>query len=561
MVGVEAFAVRRQQLRSLALERMSPSKTTVHQYNCAFYAPTTSCRRWMTSSSSSSADDEKNKPFLRNADLVAKHSTTSDQIAADSSFLDKDEATKDLSAFLQHQQEMFDNMAPVFAEKQTIPPELIPIYETLASKIVASLKMERDQLTMGDGKEEMDGASFGLLDVAAGTGALWPFLLEEATRRNMKLRIQGVDLSPQMVQHAQEHAQYLLEQYKEHEIEVVVGDIMDYPGILVDAKTTEDTNDEPSTPLKFDGIVCNACWGNFLSQARVLQHLTTLLQSANKNVNATAPFGKLFITHPLGANFVQQLHESDPRTVPHLLPLQWSFPQLMDVPLEVEEFLQELDPSSMAQARRTMDDSVPFPQESVPFYYCALRRVRHKLLSHVWRFRGPVASGFGRGGKKLGFPTANLAASQFLQDALHDLETGVYVGWAQVEGQSQQPSTVHPAVVNVGYSPTFEGQTNPEKIIEAHLMPQEPLSDFYGEPMRLELLAYLRPEQKFGSFPELIAQIQADADDAKDLLDRHPVLMHAQTDAFFGVTLASEGDSTENSSWERQDMKDYLESI
>ena len=52
------------------------------------------------------------------------------------------------------------------------------------------------------------------------------------------------------------------------------------------------------------------------------------------------------------------------------------------------------------------------------------------------------------------------------------------------------------AVVNVGYSPTFVGAENPEKVVEAHLFKDFP-QDFYDEEMRLMLTGFLRPEAKF----------------------------------------------------------------
>jgi len=45
--------------------------------------------------------------------------------------------------------------------------------------------------------------------------------------------------------------------------------------------------------------------------------------------------------------------------------------------------------------------------------------------------RGEVATGYGRGGKKLGVPTANLPESLFA-DSLRDVPPGVYFGWAEV---------------------------------------------------------------------------------------------------------------------------------
>ena len=48
------------------------------------------------------------------------------------------------------------------------------------------------------------------------------------------------------------------------------------------------------------------------------------------------------------------------------------------------------------------------------------------------------------------------------------------------------------AVVNVGYSPTFVGEENREKIVEAHLL-GDAAADFYGKEMRLILTACPRP--------------------------------------------------------------------
>lgn len=64
-----------------------------------------------------------------------------------------------------------------------------------------------------------------------------------------------------------------------------------------------------------------------------------------------------------------------------------------------------------------------------------------------------VKSGYGRGSKALGFPTANLP--QFEPELeKHGLKNGVYCGWAMVEGGNKLVG----CVTNVGLSPTFEGQ-------------------------------------------------------------------------------------------------------
>ena len=124
----------------------------------------------------------------------------------------------------------------------------------------------------------------------------------------------------------------------------------------------------------------------------------------------------------------------------------------------------------------------------------------HSKLEQIIRLRGNVDTGYGRGGKKLGFPTANLPSSLF-KDALENVSTGVYFGWAVVEHESGDEeikkgrNVSHKAVVNVGYSPTFDGEENREKIVEAHLIVDEGdiEGDFYNEPMRLALSGFLRP--------------------------------------------------------------------
>jgi len=143
------------------------------------------------------------------------------------------------------------------------------------------------------------------------------------------------------------------------------------------------------------------------------------------------------------------------------------------------------------------------------------------LLPRLPAVSGPVAKGYQRGSAKLGFPTANLPCSLF-QDALSDLETGVYLGWAGLGGE------VHKCVCNVGFSPSFVGTENPEKILEAHIIAdgQAVPADFYGEPLRVLLLGYIRPERRFDFSKgpgELIAAIGQDVATASAALDTPPM--------------------------------------
>ena len=152
-------------------------------------------------------------------------------------------------------------------------------------------------------------------------------------------------------------------------------------------------------------------------------------------------------------------------------------------------------------------------------------------LVEIVRLRGMVDTGYGRGGKKLGFPTANLPSSLF-QNALDQVPTGVYFGWALIEGSTLGRNIPHKAAVNVGYSPTFEGKENKEKIVEAHLILDEPISDFYNEVMRLELVGFLRSEKKFDSFPDLVQAISNNVTISNTFLDEEPYASF-QNDVFF----------------------------
>lgn len=553
--------------------------TFYNNYNsrCSSRFVSSPCALLLASVSSSSSSSSPSRDFWKtHEEIIAMQSYVSAAAATggaasgggnSSSISSSTVTTTDEHEFLGHQARTFDQMASYFAERRTIPDNLVPIYQILAEKILSSLERERGRVQLhsntnysGD-QEDSDAATqipppLYLLDVACGTGALWPFLLEQATKRGLTLHIQGVDLSPEMVKFGQQHAQTLLAQQgqSKHEIRVTVSGVLDFPN-------SDKTDAMPNQ--YWHAIVCNACWGNFYNPEKVLAHLTGLLQSHSSA--RKGPFGILYVTHPLGAGFVQELRDSDPRTVPHLLPQKWN---LIGLPLQMEEFLQTIQ-------------NIANPPTEVPFYYAALRKVRHSLLSWVWRFRGPVARGYGRGGKKLGFPTANLVVSQVFRHALQEMDTGVYIGWARMEGEEggddprRRPnnnnnnnsnpisasSQIHKAVINVGYSPTFEGQENAEKIIEAHfILPvntRSPLPDFYGQTMRLELLAYLRPEQKFASFPDLIAQISADVQDASDALDSDPVLAQAPiTDSEFFYLPTTTQDK--ECSWERLPMHEYL---
>ncbi|HEY7416030.1 MAG TPA: bifunctional riboflavin kinase/FAD synthetase [Ktedonobacteraceae bacterium] len=138
----------------------------------------------------------------------------------------------------------------------------------------------------------------------------------------------------------------------------------------------------------------------------------------------------------------------------------------------------------------------------------------HQLLGHPVIFSGIVQHGDGRG-HLIGFPTANLRPDE------HRLlpADGVYAACVHVpdgpESDSNQASTVYYGVVNIGIRPTFNKQ---ERLVEAHLL--DTTIDLYGKLITVEFITRLRGEQRFSGIDALKAQIQYDAQQARQILTR-----------------------------------------
>ena len=144
----------------------------------------------------------------------------------------------------------------------------------------------------------------------------------------------------------------------------------------------------------------------------------------------------------------------------------------------------------------------------------------YKMLSKILLLQGQVTTGYGRGSKKLGVPTANLPHFDNLLQ-INKYERGVYFGWGCIENE---PNKIYGCVANIGISPTFQGQENAINIVEAHLLDRNNNdnnnnNDFYDKNLRLALVSFLRPEQKFPSFDALITQINNDVNLARNLKD------------------------------------------
>jgi riboflavin kinase / FMN adenylyltransferase len=125
-----------------------------------------------------------------------------------------------------------------------------------------------------------------------------------------------------------------------------------------------------------------------------------------------------------------------------------------------------------------------------------------KMLGRHYQVRGVVAAGRNRGGRLLGFPTANIQ----LQDELCPKQ-GIYAVTVEHGGRT------YPGVANIGYSPTFDDQVF---TIEVHILDFN--KSIYNDPIRVNFIQRLRDEIKFDSIDALAAQIHKDVALARDIL-------------------------------------------
>jgi riboflavin kinase/FMN adenylyltransferase len=119
-----------------------------------------------------------------------------------------------------------------------------------------------------------------------------------------------------------------------------------------------------------------------------------------------------------------------------------------------------------------------------------------KLLGSTFTLQGEVIHGDKRG-RKLGFPTANIAPDE------HEAIPGHGVYAALTNGV--------PSAVNVGIRPTF--QTGRGVLIESFLIDWQ--GDLYGQTAEIQFLERLRGEKRFEDVDELIVQMEADTEAAR----------------------------------------------
>jgi len=123
----------------------------------------------------------------------------------------------------------------------------------------------------------------------------------------------------------------------------------------------------------------------------------------------------------------------------------------------------------------------------------------NEFLGYEYFLTGTVSKGK-QLGRTIGFPTANL---QIEENQKLIPQNGVYV----VKSIINQKTIF--GMMNIGFNPTVAG----EKLsVEVHYFDFD--ADLYDQEIRVSILDYLRPEQKFSSVPLLKEQLKKDKDAA-----------------------------------------------
>lgn len=126
-----------------------------------------------------------------------------------------------------------------------------------------------------------------------------------------------------------------------------------------------------------------------------------------------------------------------------------------------------------------------------------------RLLGRPFSIDGTVVAGDARG-RSIGFPTANIT----MPDGLVRPASGVYAVVCTVG------AVEYDAVCNVGTRPTFGG--GPETI-EVHLLDVD--IDLYDKHVSVAFIDRIRNEQRFASVDALVAQIKADIEQSRTVLN------------------------------------------
>ena len=130
-------------------------------------------------------------------------------------------------------------------------------------------------------------------------------------------------------------------------------------------------------------------------------------------------------------------------------------------------------------------------------------KTANNYLGYNYMLTGNVVNGKQLGGK-IGYPTANIDIKETYKLIP---KTGVYVVKSTIDKK------IIFGMMNIGNRPTVNGN---HQTIEVHFFDFN--QDLYNKNLTIELLYFLRDEEKFDSIPSLIQQIKKDEQTARDFI-------------------------------------------
>jgi riboflavin kinase/FMN adenylyltransferase len=177
-------------------------------------------------------------------------------------------------------------------------------------------------------------------------------------------------------------------------------------------------------------------------------------------------------------------------------------------------------PSTMAELGKALGFGVTIVEQVTdegdqhsPFSSSSIRQaLRHgkvavaaRELGYHWTVLGDVVRGDQRG-RTIGFPTLNIVLEKGA-----DPFRGIYA--VRVRDAGAEGAAHWPGAGYFGDRPTFDtGRT----FLEVHLIGFD--GDLYGRQMLVEFIGLIRPDRRFFSVDELVAQMKADCDTAAKML-------------------------------------------
>lgn len=157
------------------------------------------------------------------------------------------------------------------------------------------------------------------------------------------------------------------------------------------------------------------------------------------------------------------------------------------------------------------------PAQDIDEVSVSSTKIRHALhagdlqtannyLGYRFTLQGKVVNGKKLGGQ-IGYPTANIDVEESYKLIP---KTGVYVVQTTFENKRFY------GMMNIGYRPTVKGT---HQTIEVHLFDFG--GNLYGQELSIELMHYLREEQKFDGVEALISQLHLDKENALTFLNNN----------------------------------------